>query len=234
MKKYISIGVLLLATLCTLSSCRDQDEIYQEFVTVGGKRYPQVTENASGRTGYYKAFISWQRPIDPSVAKTVVTWWEGVEQQTVTIEGSEYPLAQDNTVGVYIENLDESDYTFYLYTEDSEGNKSVQSDVSVTVRGDVFLESLNDRPIQTMTVESNGTCVITWGAKPASLSRTEVKYMSTDGEKTVSTPATTSTTRISDYDFTVAQPITYRSVFADDNWCEEFFRPWATGSSFTR
>lgn len=234
MKKYISIGVLLLAALCTLSSCRDQDEIYKEFVTVGGKKYPQVTENASGQTGYYKALLSWQRPIDPSVAKTVINWWEGVDMKTVTIEGTTYPFSKGDIVGLYIENLDEMDYTFYLYTEDSEGNRSVRSDVSVTVRGDIFLDSLSDRTIESTQVDGDGKCVITWGAKTSNLSYTEVRYLSTAGEKAVQTRASSATTTLPDYDFAAAKPIEYRSVFVNELWCEEFFKPWITGNSFTR
>lgn len=234
MKKYYFIGFLLLIAGCALSSCRDQDEIYKEFITVGGKRYPQTTENASGKTGYYKAFLSWLKPIDPSITKTTIYWWEGAEKKSVTIEGSSYPFSKADTVGVYINNLDETDYTFYLYTEDSEGNHSVQRDVSVTVRGDIYVDSLTDRLIESTTVDSDGVCLITWGQKTSNLSCTEVKYKSTSGEQVVRTSASSSTTRITDYDFTAAEPFEYRSVFANDSWCEDFNKPWVQGTSFNK
>ncbi|MBQ5984240.1 MAG: hypothetical protein IJL56_04630 [Bacteroidales bacterium] len=234
MKKYVFIGVLLLAAGSILSSCRDQDEIYREFITVGGKKYPQTTENAGGKTGYYKALLTWLKPIDPSVAKTVVTWYEGVDKKSVLIEGSSYPVSVADTVGLFIENLDEADYTFYLYTEDSEGNRSIQRDVSVTVRGDVFLESLSDRTIESTQVDGEGNCIITWGAKTSNLSYTEVRYRSTSGEKVVQTRVSTTTTILPDYDFAAAEPFSYRSVFANDLWCENFFKPWVQGESFKR
>ena len=234
MKRYWNIWILALVTLCALTACRDQDEIYQEFVSKGGKRYPQITENVIGKTGYYRAFLTWLKPIDPSVTKTVVNWREGLDQKEVVISGADYPFTQADTVGIFIDDLDEQDYTFFLYTEDAEGNRSVQQDIGVTVRGDIFLETLSDRTISSSTVDSDENCVITWGGKTANLSATEVRYQSTAGEKTVRIPASQAQTVLKDYDFEAAKPYSYRSVFANDSWCEEFFKPWIEGESFKK
>ena len=73
MKKSLYI-LLALFIGAGLYSCKNQDDVYQEFVKKGGYVYPQKTNGLVIYSGYKRIKLVWDAPKDPSVRTAKVFW----------------------------------------------------------------------------------------------------------------------------------------------------------------
>lgn len=140
------ISKLLFAAamlVAVLPSCRKQDDIYKEFVKVGGYVYPAKAIDESYTQGYKRVILHWTRPMDPAV-KSAKVFWENYTQ-SVDVDYSQFP---DGKVSVSIGDLEERSYSFDIVNYDSSNHASLATEVTAAPYGDFWLSSNSERIIR--------------------------------------------------------------------------------------
>lgn len=179
MNNKILIFVSLIIAL-GFTSCKDQDEIYKEWVIPGGRVYPEKTNGLTGYAGYNRVMLKWVAPKDPSVQKAVISWNSG--DQSMEINYADY--AGLDTIRVYIPELEERSYTFEIKNYDDKGNISMTSEVSKAPYAANWLASCAERSIESAEV-LNGIGYVQTGFTTDNMVYTEYRYVTTDGETVI-------------------------------------------------
>ena len=179
MNNKILIFVSLIIAL-GFTSCKDQDEIYKEWVIPGGRVYPEKTNGLTGYAGYNRVMLEWVAPKDPSVQKAIISWNSG--DQSMEINYADY--AGQDTIKVYIPELEERSYTFSIKNYDDKGNISMTSEVSKAPYAANWLASCSERSIESAEV-LNGIGYVQTGFTTDNMVYTEYRYVTSDGETVI-------------------------------------------------
>lgn len=179
MNNKILIFVSLIIAL-GFTSCKDQDEIYKEWVIPGGIVYPEKTNGLTGYAGYNRVMLKWVAPKDPSVQKAIISWNSG--DQSMEINYADY--AGQDTIKVYIPELEERSYTFSIKNYDDKGNISMTSEVSKAPYAANWLASCSERSIESAEV-LNGIGYVQTGFATDNMVYTEYRYVTSDGETVI-------------------------------------------------
>lgn len=220
MKKII---YLLLITLIAgyISSCKDMDSVYEEFLVPNGLKYPQRPDSLKVLAGYNKLRLTWLGAKDPSIIHAMVYWNNYLDSLKVDLDN------QKDTIVVDIDNLGESTYTFYVKTFDHQGNVSIPTEVTGTSYGDNYLMGATDRTIVSALRDENRNGIIAWNNTTSDLVYSEVRYMTSSDEiRTIRINPDESTLICPD--IKPGEPFEYRSVFLPPNGIDSVGREWVT------
>ena len=176
MNNKILIFVSLIIAL-GFTSCKDQDGIYKEWVIPGGIVYPEKTNGLTGYAGHNRVMLEWVAPKDPSVQKAIISWNSG--DQSMEINYADY--AGQDTIKVYIPELEERSYTFSIKNYDDKGNISMTSEVSKAPYAANWLASCSERSIESAEV-LNGIGYVQTGFTTDNMVYTEYRYVNSAGE----------------------------------------------------
>ncbi len=171
-----NIFILLILFIGTaLYSCKNQDDVYQEFVKKGGYVYPQKTNGLAIFTGYKRIKLVWDAPKDPSVRTAKVYWNNNIDMKEI-----DYSTITGDKVELYIDKLEERSYTFNLVNFDSKGNQSMTSEITAAPYAENWLMLHADRTVS--SAQTNGTAadlVMSYGTDE--MIATRFRYLNTDG-----------------------------------------------------
>jgi hypothetical protein len=155
MRKSI-LYLLAAATLAmTLASCSSQDDIYKQYVKIGGYNYPAKAVNLTTERGYQRLFVKWDKPMDPAV-KTAKLYWDNYAQ-SIDINYADYP---QGTVAMVVDKLEDRSYTFDIINFDSEGNKSLPAEITASAYGDSWMVSRSERTVNSAEMNAAGDSAI--------------------------------------------------------------------------
>jgi hypothetical protein len=127
---------------------------------------------------------------------------------TVQVYGGDYrhfaDIAVNSQTGVFrtvINNLEEGDYTFRIYSTDNDGNKSLPVDVQGEAFGENRISQLSNRSITVAILSgSTGTTTISWGDPAENSTGCTLTYTGTDnGSKTITALPDATVTTIDDF-----------------------------------
>ena len=179
MNNKILLFVSLIIAL-GFSSCKDQDDIYKEWVVPGGRVYPEKTNGLAVYAGHNRVLLKWVAPKDPSVEKAVISWSAGDESFVLNYADH----AGEDTIELFIDNLEERTYTFEIKNYDDKGNESMSSEVSKAPYASNWLASLSERTIVSAEVVGD-EATITTGFMTDNMVYTEYRYVTTDDETVI-------------------------------------------------
>lgn len=168
--------LLFLFILVGGFSCKDQDGVYREFVEKGGYVYPQKTKDFTIYEGYKRIKLVWNIPTDPSVRTAKVFWSNRTKEIDINYET--YPGKQ---VELFIENLEEMSYTFELINFDSDGNKSMVSEVTGSPYAENWLLTHAERTISSAEMKGPDATIIT-GYGTDEMIATRFRYLNADND----------------------------------------------------
>lgn len=216
-------NILLFVVVLCFTSCKDMHDVYEEFIVLNGKTYPQKTESLQIFPGYNRMKLSWLKPKDPSANRVEIYWNNYSDTLAVDLAS----LSFEDTIFVEIDDLIEGTYTFYLKTFDKYENESVVSEITGISYGDEYINTLTDRKINFALRDENNNGSIEWDNKTNDLVYSEVRYMSIgDSVMNVKT--------YPEEDYTQYRNIKrgeyfeYRSVFLPKNGIDTIFGEWQT------
>lgn len=151
MKHNIQNTILFLAA-CALAaaSCSSQDDIYKQWVKVGGYDYPAKPINLTADLGYQRVIVNWEKPMDPAV-KTAVLYWDNYTD-SVGIDYADYP---EGKVSIEVTDLEDRAYTFDIVNHDANGNVSLASEMTVTPYGAGWLVSRSERTVSSAVMDGS-------------------------------------------------------------------------------
>lgn len=200
---------LLLALMLVSFGCKDQDEMYKQYVTTGGITYPCKAENATAKPGIGKVYISW-----PNTTATVTKagiWWNNYGD-SIMVDIA----AGTDTVSVSID-IKEGIYSFFIKTFDKNGNVSIPVEVIGRSIGDKYLSGFHNRSISGYKTKGLNSLIIGWDDADASKGalHNEIIYTATDNtEKLIRIPVSEKSTEINDHKAGTA--FKYNTVYQPD------------------
>lgn len=170
------IYILIAGIICSLSSCKDMDSIYQEYIVPNGLSYPGKALNPVVYAGKNRVKVSWLRGSDPKIIKARVYWNNYTDSTEVDV-----PSGKD-TISCIIEDLPENTYSFFIRTYDEKGNVSIPVEVRGTSYGEKYQAGILNRAIKNAII-TESTVRIEWGTiDTLSAYTTEVRYTNAAGE----------------------------------------------------
>ena len=182
MKRILYIS-LIAALVGSFTSCKDQDDIYKQWVVPGGSVYPEKANGLKAKLGYKRVQLKWAAPKDPSVAKAVITWDNG--DQTKELDYSSF--AGQDSITLVIDQLKEQSYTFNIVNYDKDGNKSMQSENTASPYGDIWLSTHAERTIKSAEMKgADANVSLDFGTNE--MVATKFRYLNADGEWVVTEP----------------------------------------------
>jgi hypothetical protein len=174
MKNFYFLLVLLVGL--GLGSCKNQDDIYMEFVKKGGNVYPEKTNNLGAYVGYKRIKLVWDAPKDPSV-KTAKVYWDN----KTMVKDINYSAFPGDKVELIVDNLEERTYTFQLINFDTNGNQSMVSEVIAAPYAENWLVTHAERTV--MAAEVKGTdAEIKMNFGTNEMIATRFRYINADGD----------------------------------------------------
>ena len=142
MRKLLYIS-LIAALVGSFTSCKDQDDIYKEWVVPGGSIYPEKANGLRAILGSGRVQLKWAAPKDPAVKRAVITWDNGEKTREISYADFE---GQDSIL-VEINDLKEQSHSFTITNYDAENHVSMTSEKSASPYGAIWLSTHAERTI---------------------------------------------------------------------------------------
>lgn len=183
-KRYNCISLLLLVlTGALLASCDKMDANYKDFVKDGEIVYTGRVDSLQVFSGRNRLQLQWLLVSDPKITKCKVFWNQRKDSVIIPVKKT----AATDTIKHLISNMAPGVYAFEVYTYDDLGHNSSKAEITGTVYGDSYAESIFNRPLDSAIYHpSNQRVVLKWFGVSEQATIVEVKYTSIDGtEKTV-------------------------------------------------
>jgi hypothetical protein len=178
MKKSLYI-LLALFIGAGLYSCKNQDDVYQEFVQKGGFVYPQKTNRLTIFSGYKRIKLVWDAPKDPSVRTAKIFW-----NNRTAVRDIDYATFTGDRIELYVDGLEERSYTFQLVNFDSKGNQSMVSEITAAPYAENWLMMHAERTVSSAQVVGPAAdLVMSFGTNE--MIATRFRYVNTNGETVV-------------------------------------------------
>lgn len=122
-----------VAMLFGMASCDNMDELYKDYKTDVSIYSTKISDLAIG-AGWQRATLTWTAPQDNMAKGIHISWLEGEEEMSVTIDS----LASEYTVT----GLGSATYEFNVRSTDAYGNLSLSQTVSAKVYSDDDLRTV--------------------------------------------------------------------------------------------
>ena len=158
MKRTVKYFALLCLLMVSLYGCEKMDDSFKKFIVKGGHTYPGKAVDPVAHSGNHRILLSWKKGTDPTIVAAVVYWNNYTDSIEVDI-----PPTEDST-NVFIENLAEQQFTFQIVTINNKGDRSVPAEVLGNSHGELYQESIPNRPILQTLFDGEGGVEIRWGA----------------------------------------------------------------------
>lgn len=138
-----NIGIAIISCLIVGLACRKPTE-YRSFLNGQELTYPGKITNPNVYTGNLRLLLTWTPSPDPSVTKYVVYWNNYADSTIVTATSH----STADTVKCLISPLAEYAYSFFIYSYDANGNRSVLTELdNARVDGPIYQSGLHNRPL---------------------------------------------------------------------------------------
>ncbi|MCO5286569.1 MAG: DUF4998 domain-containing protein [Chitinophagaceae bacterium] len=197
-----SIGIFFLSFF--YSSCTKMDYYYKDLVHI--KDYVGKVDSVWINPGNNRVKVNWISPKDPTAQKVIVFWNNNRDSVIAPISKSA------DTSFVLIEGLTEGEYLLNVVTQDTEGNRSLPVELSTSVYGNNFQNSLRGRSRDHVVIFKDSVVVYWNESVSGSLVGVRMNYQNKDGEEvTILIPAAESRSVIPDMD--VNKPVLLQSLF---------------------
>ncbi|MGV8090725.1 MAG: DUF4998 domain-containing protein [Mangrovibacterium sp.] len=208
---YIMIGIVWC-----LSSCKEMDSLYEEYIVPNGITYPGKALNPVVYAGKNRVKISWLRGSDPKVVKARIYWNNYTDSANVDV-----PAGED-TISHIVSGLPENSYSFFIRTFDNKGNVSIPVEVMGTSYGERYQATLLNRAINTYTITGT-TVTVSWTAiDTVSAYATEIWYTDVAGASRIMyTMSNESVSTISD--IKKGTDFTYRTSYVPNHFAIDTF-----------
>ena len=209
------ISMAIIFTSCT------KEDAYKKLEKGGEMTYPGRADSVFFYSGNTRAKLSIVLGNDPLVTKAKVYWNNHADSIELPVK---YIPGKD-TVNLIIQNLIEGNYNFDIYTFDNQNHRSIVVHVSGVVYGTIFINSLINRNLKSISTSVDGSkLTLSWGNAAVKEIGTQLQYLDINGvSKTLIVPATQNNTELSNYKY--GSQMTYKSLFKPDSTSIDTFSP---------
>lgn len=223
MRNKLILVPMALAMMSVFFSCDKQDDTYAQYVVKGGYNYPAKPAEVSARSGYYKVQVSWAVPRDPAVKSVRLYWDNYADSMSV-----DYASAVDGMVDALVDKLEERAYTFNVVNFDSNGNKSLSAEITVSPYGDGWLSTHAERKVNSAMMKGD-SALVSLGNPIDEMVLTKFRYKNNAGQLVESEPVPADSVRAWLPDALKGKYFEYQSAYCPNNgldivWSENWIR----------
>ncbi len=136
-------ALLFITAIVCLNSCNKMADNYKPYIKNGEQIFTGKVDSLVAFPGKNRLQLKWLLVSDPKITKCKVFWNNGADSLLVPVQKSE----ATDTITVNITNLEEGLYTFEVYTYDDAGHTSVKAEVTGTVYGENYINSISNRAL---------------------------------------------------------------------------------------
>lgn len=221
--KNIIRPLAIASVTLVLCSCSKWDE-FKGYIADGEISYTGKIDSVKVYSGNERVRILGLLKADPKITTVKVFWDDYADSAEYTVDTSSGNRVFDETL-----NVTEGIKSFVLYTYDADGNNSVPVNAVGRAYGPRYQSGLRNRVVSG-AISTNDTTWINW--VPMDLSAgpiaTEIRYLSTSGEKAVRVPIDSARSYLDDLHPT-AKTFSYRTLFLPQEAAiDTFYTDFAT------
>lgn len=203
---------LPLCGLLFLIACTRKATDFRDFLGNTEVQYPGIVSGITIYPGNGRLAIGWKPSPDPSISKYVLYW--NNQQDSVVINAISH--SPTDTVRCLIPGLSEYAYTFFLYSYDVAGNRSIVTEIdNAHAYGDIYRSTLHNRLPDATTpykVLDDGSVRLFFSIPDTINIATSIKYTNAAGVAAVATIAGTEDS-ITLPSYKAGKPVTYQSSY---------------------
>lgn len=130
--------------ICFVAACSQKPDDFKDFLNGQELKYPGAITQTYTKSGNLRIGLGWSPSPDPSVTKYRVYW--NNYKDSVEVTASTH--SPSDTIFTIITNLQEYTYSFFVYSMDAKGNRSIPIEIqNAQVYGPTYRNSLMNRPI---------------------------------------------------------------------------------------
>lgn len=182
-KQYKNIMGCLLVCMTMVIACSKKPTDYRSFLNGEEITYPGKIASPAVYPGNGRLLLTWHPSPDPSITKYVVYWNNGAD--SVVLSAATHVPA--DTVKCIIGKLSEYSYTFFVYSYDADGNRSLATEIdNAQVYGSIYTSSLHNRIANTSQpslVNADGSATLNFLPPIDTINiTTRIKYVNTNGD----------------------------------------------------
>lgn len=227
MKLKKSYLLLVLFALFAVISCEKMEDMHYKYIENGEIRYSTKLDSVETFAGNGRVLITGilQNPF--SVNKIGIYYNEYNDSLSFPVTTE----ADTTFLSLLIENLEEKSYSFYIYTEDNEGNRSVKVTAFSSSYGERYQQGLLTRALNNISIQGD-TLTINWLPADEKERGTEFIYTDTLGQEVaLSVDPDSSSTILTDF----SQGFDYRTLYVPEqtaldtfpsDWAEKKISVW--------
>ena len=185
---------ILFALVQVLFACKEQDEMFRQYVQENGIVYPAKADKAKAMSDLGSVNISWANSTHNVTSARI--WWNNYGDSVIV-----NILPETDTVRQSIQ-LPEGIYSFIIRTFDKNGNASVSVEVIGKSIGDKYISNFFNRPIIHYESKGGPNLTVQWDEADVSKGAVycELFYKDINNlEKTIRIPVTETITVIEDH-----------------------------------
>jgi hypothetical protein len=177
MKSHTKNIFVALVCVTTLWACTRKADDYRAYLNGKELIYPGKITNPNWFPGNLRMLLTWNPSPDPGVIKYVVYWNNNADSQVVSAISHQ----TTDTIRCLIGHLPEYAYSFFIYSYDTAGNRSVLTEVdNARVYGPVYRNGLHNRlpdDANPAILNSDGTVTVAFVAPDSINITTILKYV---------------------------------------------------------
>lgn len=202
-KNIISIiGCMFCAGLFFLASCTKQDHFYKDYIIE--RTYIGRPDSIWVQPGDQRVQIGWLTPKHTEARDMVIRY--GADSVIVAID---HDVERQTFI---VENLEERDYVFNVYTSDRLGNRSVPMELNTEVYGETYRSTLRDMGLSHSVVFTDSIALLWSALQPDGLLTAEVEFTNRAGvRQQILVSVTADITVLDDAD--PNEPVSVRSAY---------------------
>jgi hypothetical protein len=171
--KTLSNTIILLFLLLAAFACDDMNSVNQEYLDRGETIYTERIDTTSLflSPGYDRARIQWTLTTDLRVKNTVIAWVKPEDGKDTLLTIPVNRTSSDDFPMEVTLSVPEGNYLFDIYTQDSDGHRSLSVARSLAVYGERYAATLYNRAATVLVAGSR--IYITW---PDLATDSEIEY----------------------------------------------------------
>ena len=171
MKTNMRYPIALLLLIVLVTSCSKPDEYYKDLLIESDKNYPGKLQEVQGTPGYYRLKIKYRVPPNNSINKVVLAG------ATDTIYFDVPSQKSGELDSIFVDKLKETNYRFFFYSLNKEGNPSIKRELSFKVYGDRYRNGLSHLNIRSKaTVNGTDLRMIFFADRANKLAKSKFQY----------------------------------------------------------
>lgn len=195
--KFLLQILALSAVLFSFSCNKSMTDYRDEYLKGEEKVYPGKPMNVTAYPGNGRVLLRWTPSPDPSISSYKIYW--NNKRDSLVVNAAD--VTSNGQVNVFVNNVDDYIYTFYIHSMDAKGNISAPYEINnVRAYADLYTSNLVNRQVFGSVLNTSNILTVYFNQVDTTNINTRVIYSTVNGTTgTAYLPQGTNILTINDY-----------------------------------